>query len=254
MANDPKKPGIENPSQSGAVDTGTADTAHKLLSTLKDAPESEEVIVAGVKINARESYDKFKQALALVEQHIGRAVDIDLSKIEFQKLEGNIVGEAIERATLLDPEIFRHPVFVIAQIVAHELLHKNTKIPNEGLVQAAVEMVFGKNADIEHSYEELVSNFEKFASLFDEDGNKDAGIEAIYVLYDKKDYEGIFQKFKHGFKRNNINTEEEQDAAFNFFHKVFPELEYDGQKPGYEDVKLMVDNYAATEAIEADEE
>ncbi|MDA1060501.1 MAG: hypothetical protein O3B47_01775 [bacterium] len=246
MPNEPEKPGKES-----AVDSGTADTADKLMNAMKDAPEGQEVVVASVKINARESYEKFKQALALVKQHIGRAVDIDLSKIEFQKLEGNLVGESIERATLLDPEIFRHPVFVIAQIVAHELLHKNTRIPNEGLVQAAVEMVFGKHPDIEHSYSELVSNFGKFAVMFDENGNKEAGIEAIYRLYDAEDYEGIFERFKNGFKRNKILSDEDQDKAFDFFHQVFPELECDGQKPGYESVKMMVDEYAATEAEES---
>ncbi len=235
MPNEPEKP-----DKAGAVDGKTAETADRVMAAVEGVPAAEEVFVAGVRISARESHEKFKQALALVEQHLGDIVDIDLSKIEFRKLEGNLVGEAVERATLLDPEIFRHPVFVITQVVAHELLHKNTRIPNEGLVQAAVERVFGKSADVAHSYAEMVRDFEKLAGFFDENDDSDAGIKEIYRLYDAEDYEAIFE----GYHKNHIlrlETDDEKDGAFEFFHKVFPELEYEGKKLGYEVIKALED-------------
>lgn len=241
MGKEVKKIGGEEGSASAdAVKSAASATGAAVLRRLAGAAANTDVEVAGERVNAPEAHAKFKEALALVKQHLGKVVDVDLDEIEFTKLEGNIVGEAVERATLLDPAIFRHPAFVIAQVVAHELLHKNTRIPNEGLVQAAVERVFGKSADVQHTYGKMVADFRELAARFNKQGDSDAGIQEIYKLYDKEDFEGIFE----GYERNYIDrleSEDERNRSFEFFLSVFPELEYDGEKLGYATVKVLED-------------
>lgn len=228
-----------------AVSSAASDTGAEVLRKLAGAAANTDVEVAGERVNARESHARFKEALGLVKQHLGNVVDVDLNKIEFTKLGGNIVGEAVERATLLDPAIFRHPAFVIAQVVAHELLHKNTRIPNDGLVQAAVERVFGKSTDVQHTYEKMVTDFRELAARFNQHGDSDAGIQEIYRLYDREDFEGIFERYEKNYI-SRLDSEEERDRAFEFFLSVFPELEYDGEKLGYATVKVLEDKEAAS--------
>lgn len=235
-----KTDGVESPALGDPVGSAASATGAAVLRRLAEAPANSDVEVAGERVNAREAHAKFKEALALVKQYLGKVVDVDLDEIEFTKLEGNIIGEAVERATLLDPAIFRHPAFVIAQVVAHELLHKNTRIPNEGLVQAAVERVFGKSADVQHTYEKMVTDFTELAARFNQHGDSDAGIQEIYRLYDVEDFEAIFEGYEKNYM-DRLESEDERDRAFEFFLSVFPELEYDGEKLGYATVKVLED-------------
>lgn len=201
----------------------TADDVFRLLEGAASSDEEVRVVkVAGEKVNAKEAFQKFKEALQLTREKLTQmGIKIDLNDIQFQKLEGNMVGESVERATLLDPALFRHPVFVIAMVLSHELLHKNNSIPNEGMVQAIAEQLYGGSGNVEHEYKEMVKNFKELAALCDESGDAEVGAREIYELYDVKKYEDIYELFM-----NKLKTEQEKDEAHEFFARIFPELRY----------------------------
>lgn len=224
--------------ESEAIEEPKQLIAKKALKFLDKAKKQDSVDIAGeTVIDPKQAHEKFVEALKLVRQYFGDHLDIDLNDITFQKLAGEQVGESTDTQTLVDPKIFRHPAYIIASVLAHELMHEHNEIQNEGMVQACVEAVFGKNK-IEHKYGELVENFEIFAAQFDKDGDKNRGCAKIIKLYKAKKFERIYTRYLKTYVKK-LKTPEEKIEARKFFQTVFPELEFEGREPGFYTMKEL---------------
>lgn len=187
-------------------------------------------------VGGREIADREKaaanlnHALALVNSKLGGRVKINLDDIHFKVLEGNIIGESTENGTFIDPIMLMHPVMRLVHVLAHELAHQENEIQNEALVEWFVESVFGES-DLEHGYEQGTELMREFAAQFDPNGDAESGVKKIYELYADEKFEEIYLQFIERAPQNEL------DEVFNFFQKVFPELEYAGQRPGYFDLR-----------------
>lgn len=203
---------------------GTAQTADDVMALLEGAAANDDknIKVAGVKltVSPQEALEKFKQALQIARDKLQKlGIEVDLDDVQFQKLEGNMAGESTERAALLDPALFRHPYYVIAEVMTHEETHQNESIPNEGLVQLIVEQLYGGSSNVQHEYAQMVDNFKVFVER--------CGVEAleIYKLYEAHNFEGIAKLYDKSYV-STLKTESEKDEAYDFYSKIFPELHY----------------------------
>lgn len=220
------KVGREN-QPGGHVEGATETTAFEAFRVL----EGRSGDVGGMEIHDPEkAAANLNRALGLVQSKLGDRVKINLNDVHFRVLEGNIIGESKENGTYIDPIMLMHPVMRLVHVLAHELAHQENEIQNEALVEAFVESVFGES-DLDHDYEEGTRLFREFAEKFDANGDTDTGAKKIYELYAAEKYEEIYGQFMA-----NV-PEAQRDEAFSFFQKVFPELEYAGDRPGYFGVK-----------------
>lgn len=198
-------------------------TAEDTLTTLAKGVEygDRTVDIAGMMVDPVEALNKFKEALAITRDKLQKmGISVDLTDIQFQQLEGFMVGESTESATLMDPALFRHPVLVMAMVLTHELLHQHNNIPNEALVQLIVEQLYGGKDGLQHDYARIVENFGEFV--------KRCKVPAIniYKMYAARKFESIMQIYEENYI-NILSSEAEKDAAYAFFEEdVFPELSY----------------------------
>lgn len=233
----------------GIADTAGDSLEHTRATSAKDllraAGMQSTLEIEGEQFDALEVESKLTEAFALVRAKIGQYVEIRPDDIIFQKLEGILIGGSTKEKVMIDPAVFRHPVTVITEAVAHELLHKNTRIPNEGLVQAAVEQVFTGHG-VEHTYDAMVKDFEEFVRRCG------TSVWEIYTRYDAGDFDGIFSLYNEAYCGKLQGAE--RAKAFQFFQRVFPELRYNGYLPGYFDMitlKNPEEEVAAGVAAEA---
>lgn len=212
-----------------AVDSGTATTAKHALELLRGGKEKGATEVAGQKIiSPEEAYANLKEALALVKKYFGDQLKIDLTDLQFRKFQGDIVGEATAEATLIDPIMLMHPAIRLAHVIAHELAHDNRKILNEGLVESYVHLFFGEDGT-EHGYTQAVEDFREFARRFAPEGDINSAVQKLYELYYAGDFEAIYEGYETNYI-NKLKAETDQDEAFLFFRRVFPELEYSSEE------------------------
>ncbi len=221
---------VSEPALEGPIADAERVTAKDALGVLEAAAAEQAdagkgtLTLAGQTVDPEQAYKNLEEALKLVKNYFGGKLKIDLSDLQFQKFHGDMVGESTETATLIDPIMLMHPAMRLAHIIAHELAHDNKKILNEGLVESYVHLWFGEDG-AEGVYDAAVENFKEFAKRFDAGGNIEAGTKRAYEFYFSGQYEKLFEEYEENYI-NTRGSDDEKDAAYDLFGKVFPELKY----------------------------
>lgn len=212
------------------------DIAADVRADLQEAT-GEMTMVAGREIDADKAAMTLDVAVDLVKQKCGHLVDVDLNKVHFKILEGNIIGEAHETHVDIDPVLLLHPAARMASALAHELLHMNKAMSNEELVDAMSIHFFPDGFNTVYEGEKMIA--------FAKECNSD--VETIYKMYYERDFDGIYAM--HQLARAGTHpSREDSQAALERFRAIFPELTF-VEEPGEWTVKSPT-----TEAADGPEE
>jgi len=225
----------------GGLDGVRLDTAAGLMGVLSSTESAEQAREATLNISGREvSVEKIannlQSALKLVHSRMGHLTgDLDLSKMDFDVLEGNIVARSTETKMIIDPVMLLHPALRLAYAIAHESLHHGTDVANEDLVDAIAKEYFA-DSDLVSVYDSgKMKDFAKISAL---------SLEEIRDMYLVQDFKGLYASYKNGYlKHSNVEIDSNsdnfdagsykmsKDAAIRNFRDLFPELTF-VKKPG----------------------
>ena len=194
------------------------------ITTASDAGEQlagisvgEKTMIGGREVDAAKASEVLKTSIALVQQKCGDKVDMDLSKIHFKTMDGNIIGEAHEAHVEVDPIVFMHPAARMASAIAHELLHQDKDMMQEDLLDAMTATFFPNGFETIYDAQEMISFAEEC----------DSNVETIYEMYYARDFDGIYAMHQLA-KAGAHPSPEDSQAALESFRKIFPELKQSG--------------------------
>jgi len=171
-------------------------------------------------MDAQEVALKLQTAVDLVQAKCGHLVDIDLSKIHFKVLEGNIIGEAHEDHVDLDPVLFMHPAARMASALGHELLHKNKAVSNEELIDALSVIYFPNGFNTVYEGQKIIDFAQQCG----------CEVEQIYRMYYERQFDQIYEMHQLAVAGPHPSVEASQNAL-STFRELFPELTF-VEEPG----------------------
>ncbi len=177
------------------------------------------------KNTVEKAQNNLEAALKILQSNLPDFVEFNLGQLEFEKLEGIVVGRCTAEKIKIDPIMLLHTADRLAAVLMHEVLHQNNEITHDGLVEAMRQNLMGKFDDLPNSYTRLLEDIKEFARLYSKKGDEKSAIEEIYQLYAQEKYDIIYYRFYA--RVNGQHPFVNEAKIIEYFRGVFTELSFD---------------------------